>query len=154
MAEATNKRKGGRDGDRRNNNKKQKKDKKGVFPTWQTVTHGSINTSSLHRALYQELQACSSPVNEDTSSNVLENSTPSSMRLPPPKSTPTNEQFHQRLWPDEEVPSDEEQGDDADDIEASIQSELSQLKSKSKEKPFYSVKMPQECGIFSLLIPR
>jgi len=68
------------------------------------------------------------------------------MRLLPPKSTPANGQFHQRLWPDEEVPSDEE-GDEADDIEASIQSELSHLKSKSKEKPFYSVKMPQECGM-------
>jgi hypothetical protein len=67
MAEVTNKRKGGRDGDRRNNNKKQKK---GVFPTSKILTHDSINTSSLHQVLHQELQACSSPVNEDTSSNA------------------------------------------------------------------------------------
>jgi len=70
MAEATNKRKGGRDGDRRNNNKKQKKDKKGVSSTSRIPTHDSINTSSPHQALHQELQACSSLVNEDTSSNV------------------------------------------------------------------------------------
>ena len=56
-------------------------------------------------------------------------------------------QFYQRLWPDadDDLSVDEESGD----IEAAIQSEISQLKSKKEKKPFYSVKMAQECGTHS-----
>jgi len=56
-------------------------------------------------------------------------------------------QYYRRLWPDEEFREEEEEEEESGDIEASIESELSQLKSKKVQKPFYSVKMPQECGI-------
>jgi len=41
----------------------------------------------------------------------------------------------------------DEDDDGAGDIESSIASEISKLKSNKQAKPFYSVKMSQECGI-------
>jgi hypothetical protein len=51
-------------------------------------------------------------------------------------------QFYRRLWPDDDVVEENE----PEDIESSIESEISQLKSKKEQKPFHSVKMAQECG--------
>ena len=54
-----------------------------------------------------------------------------------------------RLWPNEESNLDQEEDQDGEeaDIEDSIKAELGQLKQKKTKKPFYSVKMSQECGI-------
>jgi len=59
------------------------------------------------------------------------------------------DEFYHRLWPaeesEEEVEEDEED-DETVDIEDSIKAELGQLKAKKVKRPFYSVKMSQECG--------
>jgi hypothetical protein len=81
MAEATNKRKNGGKRDA-NPNKRQKKDKKSVFPLGLNVNLiSSISIDSQLQALLQELQGYLSPVNEDMNFNVFENYTPSSMRF-------------------------------------------------------------------------
>jgi len=63
------------------------------------------------------------------------------------------DEFHQRLWPNEESKGDLEEDEEEDetvDIEDSIKAELGQLKTKKEKRPFYSVKMSQECGTFEI----
>ena len=58
-----------------------------------------------------------------------------------------NLKFYRRLWGDTEIQVGDDEDDDGEgDIESSIASEISKLKSNKREKPFYSVKMSQECG--------
>ena len=67
--------------------------------------------------------------------------------VPLPIPTPLKRKFYRRLWGDTEMPAGNDQDDDGGgDIESSIAAELSKLKSNKQEKPFYSVKMSQECG--------
>jgi hypothetical protein len=58
---------------------------------------------------------------------------------------PVDHELYHRLWPEENT-LDTDDVDEVGDIESSIATELSQLKGNKKKKPFYSIKMSQECG--------